>query len=92
MTPERSRDDPSHGRMVCAMNTTAAAHDAAQGRVRGLVRDEVMTAAEVSDLLHIPVSTVYYLARQGQLPHSRLGRTYRFLRPALEAMLAEGGR
>jgi excisionase family DNA binding protein len=55
--------------------------------VRGLTRDEVMTAREVAELLGIPVSTVYYLARQGQLPHSRLGRTYRFLRPRLEAML-----
>jgi excisionase family DNA binding protein len=54
---------------------------------RGLTRAEVMTAREVADLLGIPVSTVYYLARQGQLPHSRLGRTYRFLRPRLEAML-----
>jgi excisionase family DNA binding protein len=54
---------------------------------RGLTRDEVMTAREVAELLGIPVSTVYYLARQGQLPHSRLGRTYRFLRPRLEAML-----
>lgn len=46
-----------------------------------------MTAAEVADLLGVPVSTVYYLARQGRLPHSRLGRTYRFLRPRLEELL-----
>jgi excisionase family DNA binding protein len=46
-----------------------------------------MTVGEVADLLAIPVSTVYYLARQGQLPHSRVGRTYRFLRPRIEALL-----
>ncbi len=46
-----------------------------------------MTVSEVADLLAIPVSTVYYLARQGRLPHSRVGRTYRFLRPQLEALL-----
>jgi excisionase family DNA binding protein len=51
-----------------------------------------MTAGEVAELLGIPVSTVYYLARQGQLPHSRLGRTYRFLRPRLEALLEGTGR
>jgi excisionase family DNA binding protein len=50
-----------------------------------------MTAAEVADLLGVPVSTVYYLARQGRLPHSRLGRTYRFLRPRLEALLEGSG-
>jgi hypothetical protein len=29
----------------------------------GLTRDQVMTASEVAELLHMPVSTVYYLAR-----------------------------
>jgi excisionase family DNA binding protein len=52
-----------------------------------LTRDEVMTASEVADLLHMPVSTVYYLARRGELPARRLGRTWRFLRPRLEEML-----
>lgn len=53
----------------------------------GLTREEVMTASEVADLLHLPVSTVYHLARQGELPARRLGRTWRFLRPRLEEML-----
>jgi excisionase family DNA binding protein len=53
----------------------------------GLTRDEVMTASEVADLLHLPVSTVYYLARRGELPASRVGRTWRFVRPRLEEML-----
>jgi excisionase family DNA binding protein len=46
-----------------------------------------MTASEVADLLHLPVSTVYYLARRGELPARRLGRTWRFVRPRLEEML-----
>lgn len=66
------------------MQTTHAPIHTHAGARHGLTRDEVMTAIEVADLLAIPVSTVYYLARQGQLPHSRLGRTYRFLRPQLE--------
>src|ERR1700722_5302940 len=56
------------------------------GRVP-LTRDEVMTAPEVAELLHLPVSTVYYLARRGELPASRLGRTWRFLRPRIERLL-----
>jgi excisionase family DNA binding protein len=52
-----------------------------------LTRDEVMTAPEVAELLHLPVSTVYYLARRGELPASRLGRTWRFLRPRIERLL-----
>ncbi|MGH2843492.1 MAG: helix-turn-helix domain-containing protein [Solirubrobacteraceae bacterium] len=73
------------------MQTTPAVPHAPDGARGGLTRAEVMTASEVADLLAIPLSTVYYLARQGRLPHSRLGRTYRFLRPQLEAML-EGSR
>lgn len=53
-----------------------------------LTRDEVMTAPEVAELLRMPTSTVYELARKGVLPASRLGRTWRFLRPRLEEMLA----
>ena len=53
-----------------------------------LTRDEVMTAAEVAELLRMPTSTVYELARKGVLPASRLGRTWRFLRPRLEELLA----
>jgi hypothetical protein len=31
----------------------------------GLTRDEVITASEVADLLHMPVSRVYEVARSG---------------------------
>jgi len=55
---------------------------------RGLTRDEVLTAAEVGELLHLPVSTVYYLARRGELPACRLGRAWRFLRPRIEELLS----
>jgi excisionase family DNA binding protein len=46
-----------------------------------------MTAREVADLLKMPVSTIYWLARRGELPAGRLGRTWRFLRPRLEKLL-----
>ena len=49
---------------------------------------EVLTAREVADLLKMPVSTIYELARRGKLPARRLGRTWRFLRPRLEQLLA----
>jgi excisionase family DNA binding protein len=65
---------------------------AAPGGQPALTSAEVMTPAEVAELLQLPISTVYYLARQGLLPHSRLGRTYRFLRPQLEDLLAGGER
>jgi excisionase family DNA binding protein len=60
----------------------------APGSSGSLTRDEVMTAREVAELLRMPTSTVYELARKGVLPASRLGRTWRFLRPRLEQLLA----
>lgn len=54
---------------------------------RRITRDDVMTAAEVGDLLGIPTSTVYRLARNGRLPSARLGRTVRFLRDEVEGVL-----
>ncbi|HST39418.1 MAG TPA: helix-turn-helix domain-containing protein [Conexibacter sp.] len=46
-----------------------------------------MTAAEVGEMLGIPTSTVYRLARNGTLPSARLGRTVRFLRDNVEDVL-----
>ena len=54
---------------------------------RGLTRGDVMTAGEVAELLHLPVSTVYYLASRGEIPACRLGRAWRFLRPRIEELL-----
>ncbi len=71
--------------MLAATPQITGSRDQA-GRVP-LTRDEVMTASEVAELLHLPVSTVYYLARRGELPASRLGRTWRFLRPRIERLL-----
>jgi len=48
-----------------------------------------LTAHEVADLLRLPVSTVYELARTGRLPHLRIGRALRFSQQDLEAHLAE---
>jgi excisionase family DNA binding protein len=48
---------------------------------------DVLTAKEVSELLHLPKSTVYDLARRGLLPAHRIGRAWRFVRQELEAWL-----
>lgn len=50
-----------------------------------------MTAAEVAEFLHVPVSTVYYLARHGGLSAKRLGRCWRSLRPRLEEFMWSSG-
>jgi excisionase family DNA binding protein len=56
-------------------------------RTRPLTRADVLTAKEVADFLHMPVSTVYDLARRGMLPAHRIGRAWRFVRQELEEWL-----
>ncbi len=48
-----------------------------------------MTASEVAAMLALPRSTVYELARRGELPCARLGRTIRFLRDEVEARIRQ---
>ena len=42
--------------------------------------DELLTADEVAELLHVPRSTVGDYARRGMLPSIKLGRHRRFVR------------
>jgi excisionase family DNA binding protein len=72
---------------TASINASSTTPPAGQEKRVRLTRDEVMTASEVAELLQMPVSTVYYLARRGELPARRLGRTWRFLRPRLEQLL-----
>jgi excisionase family DNA binding protein len=55
--------------------------------VGAITRTDVLTAREVGELLRIPVSTVYDLARRGILPAHRVGRAWRFLRQEIETWL-----
>jgi excisionase family DNA binding protein len=82
---------PTRACMVRSMLTATPQMTGSRGQAGrvALTRDEVMTASEVAELLHLPVSTVYYLARRGELPASRLGRAWRFLRPRIERLLEE---
>ncbi|MBI3603490.1 MAG: helix-turn-helix domain-containing protein [Nitrospirae bacterium] len=41
---------------------------------------EILTVQEVARFLRVPKSTVYKLARLGQLPASKIGKHWRFLR------------
>lgn len=54
---------------------------------RRLARDDILTAAQVAQLLSLPKSTVYALAKRGELPSARLGRTIRFVRDDIETRL-----
>jgi excisionase family DNA binding protein len=73
--------------MVWPMAVAAPDMNGVREARRPLTRDEVMTAAEVAELLRLPVSTVYLLAARGDIPCNRFGRAYRFLRPRIEQLL-----
>jgi excisionase family DNA binding protein len=53
------------------------------------VNGRLLLAAEVAELLSVPVSWVRQETRAGRIPHLALGRYKRYEWPALEAWLAE---
>jgi excisionase family DNA binding protein len=56
--------------------------------VRPLTRTDVLSTTEVAELLGIPRSTVYELARRGDLTARRVGRRRLFLRERVAAAIA----
>ncbi len=51
-------------------------------------RPRYLTVAEVAETMRVSKMTVYRLARSGDLPAVRVGRSYRVPQDALEAFLA----
>ena len=51
--------------------------------------ERLLTAAEVAELLAVPVSWVREATRDGRLPHLALGRYRRYSRAAIEAWLQD---
>lgn len=49
----------------------------------------LMTAEEVSTLLHIPKSTLYKLCHEGEIPAARIGKHWRFDRGRVDQWLVE---
>ncbi len=49
--------------------------------------DDILTAEEAAKFLKVGRNQLYEAAGRGELPHRRIGRTYRFSRSALIAWL-----
>lgn len=47
----------------------------------------VLTLAEVSEYLRIPVSTIYKLSREGSLPAQKIGRNWRYHKDVIDDWL-----
>jgi excisionase family DNA binding protein len=55
-------------------------------QARGLTASDVMTVADVAELLHVPESTVGDWARRSVIPSKKIGRRRIFIRSKIEAM------
>jgi excisionase family DNA binding protein len=42
--------------------------------------DEIMTPADVANLLKLHVKSIYKLAKTGEIPGNRIGRSWRFFK------------
>jgi excisionase family DNA binding protein len=49
-----------------------------------MAADEVLTMKEICDLLQVHKSTIYNLARRGQIPGFRVGADWRFRKDVIE--------
>jgi excisionase family DNA binding protein len=54
----------------------------------GGMMNEFLTPEDVAGLLRLHLKTVYKLAKKGELPGSRIGRSWRFRRSDVEALVA----
>ncbi|HMS85428.1 MAG TPA: helix-turn-helix domain-containing protein [Nitrospira sp.] len=62
------------------MNSDVYAQTATQSETDVSRDGEILTVIEVARFLRVPKSTVYKLARGGELPASKIGKHWRFLR------------
>ncbi len=62
------------------MSNTAPTLSALHSNETAVSADEILTVMDVARFLRVPKSTVYKLARVGELPASKIGKHWRFLR------------
>ncbi len=62
------------------MNSDVSAETATQSETDTTRDGEILTVMEVARFLRVPKSTVYKLARGGELPATKIGKHWRFLR------------
>ena len=62
------------------MNHVAQAATASRVEETAAQERDILTVEEVARFLRVPKSTVYKLARVGELPASKIGKHWRFLR------------
>ena len=51
--------------------------------------DEILTAQDVATLLRLEVTTIYALAKSGDLPGFKIGSSWRFMKNEIEKCIAD---
>ena len=72
--PNRNTD------ITSTMNNALSASTTIQPSSGPSMDGEILTVTDVAQFLRVPKSTVYKLARVGELPASKIGKHWRFLR------------
>lgn len=54
--------------------------------------EQIMTAREVADYLRLAEATIYKLARSGEIPAAKVGRSWRFKRSLIDDWLHQQAR
>jgi excisionase family DNA binding protein len=52
--------------------------------------EDIITASQVAELLHIHVRTVYRLTEEGLIPGNRIGRSWRFNKKDILDLVSNG--
>jgi len=52
--------------------------------------NEIFSIDQVAEYLDLHPNTVYKLCQEGKIPHSKMGKKYRFKKSAIDEMLSHG--
>jgi len=53
------------------------------------MNNHVLTTKELADYLSVSEGTVYNMVKEGEIPAAKIGRSWRFLRPAIDKWLED---
>jgi excisionase family DNA binding protein len=56
-----------------------------------VIQQNLLTAKEVANLLRMPLSTVYYLSKNGTIPSVQIGRIWRFRKDEILRLIYRRG-
>ena len=56
-----------------------------------MISDDILKIKEAANYLRMPVSTIYRLAKDGEIPAVKVGKHWRFLKKDLQLLFVQNG-